>query len=117
MKMDSQEVGRRSTRKSRGTSAKQKNRSSSQQTSSRANSQRTRGQSGRARSSPGRGGSAKSTTNLEEIRRWAEERGGNAVSVKGTASRGPAGLLPIAFPDLSGAARLEASPRQEMSQK
>ncbi len=42
--------------------------------------------------------SSKSTTNHEEIKRWAEARGGRPTIVKGTESSGPsAGLLRIDF--------------------
>ncbi len=42
--------------------------------------------------------SSKSTTDHEEIKRWAEARGGRPAIVKGTEGRGPgAGLLRIDF--------------------
>ncbi|WP_434025662.1 hypothetical protein [[Pseudomonas] boreopolis] len=44
--------------------------------------------------------SSKQTTNHDEIRRWAEKRGGRPASVRGTADRGEhAGLLRIMFRD------------------
>jgi hypothetical protein len=55
---------------------------------------------------------------LNEIRQWAEARGGNPVSVKGTArGRNPAGLLRIDFPGYSGAGRFEAISWDEWYQK
>ncbi len=43
-------------------------------------------------------GSSKSTTDHEEIKRWAEARGGHPAIVKGTEGRGEgAGLLRIDF--------------------
>ncbi len=43
-------------------------------------------------------GSSKETTNHEEIKRWAEARGGHPAIVKGTESKGPsAGMLRIDF--------------------
>jgi hypothetical protein len=41
---------------------------------------------------------AKSTTDHETIRRWAEERGGHPVTVKGTGAGEDAGILRIDFP-------------------
>lgn len=41
---------------------------------------------------------AKTTTDHRTIRKWAEERGGHPATVKGTASKGEAGLLRIDFP-------------------
>lgn len=42
---------------------------------------------------------SKTTTDHDEIRRWAEERGGRPASVKGTESGGDeAGILRIDFP-------------------
>ncbi|HEY1141599.1 MAG TPA: hypothetical protein VGE88_15545 [Lysobacter sp.] len=44
--------------------------------------------------------SSKQTTNHDEIRRWAETRGGHPASVRGTEDRGEeAGLLRIKFRD------------------
>ena len=40
---------------------------------------------------------AKTTTDHQTIRQWAEARGGAPATVKGTASGEPAGLLRIAF--------------------
>jgi len=43
---------------------------------------------------------ATTTTDHDEIRRWAEERGGRPASVQGTADKGDhAGILRIAFRD------------------
>jgi hypothetical protein len=44
--------------------------------------------------------SSKQTTDHDEIRRWAEKRGGHPASVRGTEERGEeAGLLRIKFRD------------------
>jgi hypothetical protein len=52
--------------------------------------------------------SSKTTTDLREIKRWAEERGGKPVVVKGTEKDGKgAGVLRIDFPDYSGENSLE----------
>ncbi len=41
---------------------------------------------------------AKTTTDHDEIRRWAEARGGRPASVKGTGGDDDAGILRINFP-------------------
>lgn len=51
--------------------------------------------------------SSKSTTNHDEIRKWAEERGGKPTRVKGTGGEGDAGLIRIDFPGYSGENSLE----------
>jgi hypothetical protein len=43
--------------------------------------------------------SSKTTTNHDEIRRWAEERGGRPAHVKSTGSNGDPGILRIDFQD------------------
>ncbi len=45
--------------------------------------------------------SATTTTDHDEIRRWAEERGGSPAAVK-RRTRGDAGILRIDFPGFSG---------------
>jgi hypothetical protein len=47
------------------------------------------------------------TTNHDEIRRWAEERGGRPSRVKGTGRGEDPGILRIDFPGFSGADTLE----------
>jgi hypothetical protein len=42
---------------------------------------------------------SKTTTNHDEIRRWAEERGGVPASVRDTGGNGDAGVLRIEFRD------------------
>ena len=114
MKMDSLEAGRRNTR-GRGASAKRSkaannNRSSTAAQSSKRRSSAKSAASSRGKASRGRPrtqGAAKSTTDLDEIRRWTEERGGKPVTVVGTAARRKAGLLRIDFPGYSGAGRLQ----------
>jgi hypothetical protein len=52
--------------------------------------------------------SSHTTTDHEEIRRWAEERGGTPASVKGTAhGRDDEGVIRIDFPGYSGEGSLE----------
>jgi hypothetical protein len=80
--------------------------SSSKGSSSRGGSSSSR----RGSSSSGRGGStarsAASTTDHEEIRRWAEERNGKPACVKGTRG-GNSCLLRIDFPGGAGSESLE----------
>jgi hypothetical protein len=50
---------------------------------------------------------SKTTTDHEEIRKWAEERGGKPSHVKGTGGAQDAGILRIDFPGYSGEGKLE----------
>jgi len=50
---------------------------------------------------------SKTTKDHEEIRRWAEERGGKPAHVKSTGSGEDIGILRIDFPGYSGAGSLE----------
>jgi hypothetical protein len=47
------------------------------------------------------------TVDHDEIRGWAEERGGRPAAVKGTGKSGEAGIIRIDFPGYSGAGKLE----------
>ena len=47
------------------------------------------------------------TTNHDEIRRWAEERGGKPATVKGTGDAERPGILRIDFPGYAGDDELE----------
>jgi hypothetical protein len=51
-----------------------------------------------SRSSRSKAGSSKTTTDPNEIRNWAEERGGKPVSIEGTGRGKSAGVLRIDFP-------------------
>jgi hypothetical protein len=50
---------------------------------------------------------SKSTTNHDEIKKWAEARGGRPATVKNTAKGEEAGILRIDFPGYSGEGSLE----------
>lgn len=50
---------------------------------------------------------SKTTTDLKEIRQWAEERDGKPVKVKGTGNKNGGGVLRIDFPGYSGEDTLE----------
>jgi ferritin-like metal-binding protein YciE len=64
------------------------------------------GNQGNGRSN-GKSGSAQSTQDLEEIRAWAEARGGKPATVKSTAKGKDAGILRIDFPGYRGGDSLE----------
>lgn len=51
--------------------------------------------------------SSKVTTNHDEIRKWAEARGGKPATVKRTESNNEAGVLRIDFPGYGGSDSLE----------
>src|SRR5437588_11138546 len=52
-------------------------------------------------------GETRTTTNHNEIRKWAEARGGKPATVKRTESDGEAGVIRIDFPGYSGQDALE----------
>jgi ferritin-like metal-binding protein YciE len=60
----------------------------------------------RSRTSSG-GGSAQPLTDHEQIRQWAEERGGKPACVRGTGNRGDIGMLRLDFPGYSGQQSLQ----------
>ena len=51
----------------------------------------------------GSGHLSHTTTNHDEIRRWAEERSGKPACVRGTGGKGDVGMLRIEFPGAPGA--------------
>jgi ferritin-like metal-binding protein YciE len=53
------------------------------------------------------GGSAQPLTDHEEIRQWAEERGGTPACVRGTGDKGDIGMLRLDFPGYSGEQSLQ----------
>lgn len=50
---------------------------------------------------------AQATTDHDFIRRWAEERGGRPVCVRGTGGKSDTGMIRIDFPGFSGEDKLE----------
>jgi anaerobic selenocysteine-containing dehydrogenase len=50
---------------------------------------------------------AKTTTDHNQIRQWAEERGGKPTHVKGTGGENDPGILRIDFPGYTGEGKLE----------
>jgi hypothetical protein len=61
--------------------------------------------------------SAKPLIEDEEIRRWAEDRGGKPARVKGTGKEGDPGIIRIDFPGYSGEDSLEEISWDEWFQK
>ncbi len=53
------------------------------------------------------GGAAHPLTDHDEIRQWAEERGGTPACVRGTGNRGDIGVLRLDFPGYSGEETLQ----------
>ncbi len=62
-------------------------------------------------------GETNTTTNHEEIRRWAEAREGRPASVRGTGSGDDVGLLRIDFPGGAGEDKLEPISWEEFFEK
>lgn len=60
---------------------------------------------------------SKTTQDHEEIRRWAEERGGKPSHVKGTGGKHDPGILRIDFPGFSGEGKLEEISWDEFFEK
>jgi hypothetical protein len=60
---------------------------------------------------------SKTTKDHEEIRRWAEERGGKPSHVKSTGSKEDIGILRIDFPGFSGEGSLEPITWDEFFEK
>jgi hypothetical protein len=62
-------------------------------------------------------GESKTTTNHDEIRKWAESRGGKPATVTRTESGGEPGVLRIDFPGYSGKDSLEEISWEEFFNK
>ena len=60
---------------------------------------------------------SQTTTDHEQIRRWAEERGGKPAHVKGTGGGDDTGIIRIDFPGYSGAGKLEEISWDEFFEK
>jgi hypothetical protein len=61
--------------------------------------------------------SSKTTTNHDEIRKWAEARGGKPATVKSTQSKDEASVLRIDFPGYSGSDSLQEISWEEFFKK
>src|SRR5690349_10362464 len=60
---------------------------------------------------------SRTTRDHDEIRRWAEERGGKPAHVKSTGSAEDTGILRIDFPGYSGGGSLEPISWEEFFEK
>ena len=60
---------------------------------------------------------AKRTSDIDEIRRWAEERGGKPTAVKATMQKGDPGILRIDFPGYTGEDTLQEISWDEWGRK
>lgn len=95
----------RSSRASSSRAASSTSRSSnSRRGASSRSSNGTRSARGSQRNA---GGSAHPLTDHDEIRQWAEERGGTPACVRGTGNRGDIGMLRLDFPGFTGAQSLQ----------
>jgi ferritin-like metal-binding protein YciE len=125
-----EESGSRRGRSSNGGRSQSSGRQPSGRSSgSKAKSQSARlagapGTAGRAasRSKSGEGGGKSSggsitTTDHEEIQRWAEERGGKPACVRGTGRKGDTGMIRIDFPGYSGGDSLQEIEWDEFFEK
>jgi len=84
----------------------------------RASGNRASGSRGRTASkSSARSSGSKVTWDHDEIRRWAEARGGEPACVKGTGGAGDEGVLRIDFPGYSGNESLQHIEWDEWFQK
>ena len=84
-----------------GRGGRQASRKSGRKTSASGRSSRSSGRSSSSRAE------ARPLTDPEEIRQWAEERGGTPACVKGTGGRGDIGMIRIDFPGYSGKESLQ----------
>jgi ferritin-like metal-binding protein YciE len=91
--------GRRSSRQ--GASSGRASGSSTRSSGSSARSSRSSARSSNSRAE------ARPLIDHEEIRRWAEERGGRPACVKGTGGRGDIGMIRIDFPGYTGEESLQ----------
>jgi hypothetical protein len=57
------------------------------------------------------------TTNHDEIRRWAEERGATPSCVRGTGDKNDIGMIRLDFPGYSGEGKLEPISWEEWFEK
>jgi hypothetical protein len=83
-----------------------KTRSSSRSSRGRKTSSRLAAASSRRSTGSSRTASAKTTTDHDKIRQWAEQRGAKPTCVLGTGGGGDTGVLRLDFPGFSGAGSL-----------
>jgi ferritin-like metal-binding protein YciE len=103
---------------SRASGSRSSPRANSPGARSSAGGERSRGRGGVRSVSRSRGsGSARSTQDLDEIRKWVEARGGKPAKVCGTGNDKDPGLLRIDFPGYRGEDTLQEIPWDEWYRK
>jgi len=100
---------RKSMQQEQARGEKQQSRSQSQSKSGGRSQSKSSGQGGARKRGSQRngGGSAEPLTDHEQIRQWAEERGGTPSCVRGTGDKGDIGMLRLDFPGYSGEQSLQ----------
>ena len=63
--------------------------------------------SGRTASSRGASAGSRTSSDHDEIRRWAEERGAHPACVRGTGKKGGVGMIRLDFPGYTGEDKLQ----------
>jgi hypothetical protein len=101
---------------SRGTGAKKKVAAQGANASQRGG-QKPAGRRASATSGRSNNGSSRATTDHDEIRQWAEERGAHPACVRGTGSKGDIGMIRLDFPGYSGGESLEEISWDEFFEK
>lgn len=89
------------------TSTRKKSSASSRKPARRTTTARARATSGNGQRRTSGSGGAKVTTDHDEIQRWAEQRGAQPATVRGTETKKGAGILRISFPGRGGDQALE----------
>lgn len=107
----------------RGSAAKKKM-SASQRNGNRASAGKqasgrngASGRSGRSQQISGRSAGTKVSTDHEEIREWAEERGAHPACVRGTGGKGDTGMIRLDFPGYTGGDSLQEITWDDFFQK
>ena len=102
--------GSRSARRGSPAGSASRSRGGARQASRRTAAAASGRRSGNSRGSASRtrrGASAHPLTDHDEIRQWAEQRGGTPACVRGTGGRGDTGMIRLDFPGYSGADSLQ----------
>lgn len=99
-------IQRRPRRNSRA-AAGSRSRTARTRSESRAPARRSPAATDTGSRSQRRSGATRMTTDHDEIRRWAEERGATPACVQGTGGRGDTGMIRLDFPGYSGRESLQ----------
>lgn len=100
-------IQQRPRRNSRAAAKSSRGRTARTRSESRAPARRTRASAKAGSRSQRSSGGARMTTDHDEIRRWAEERGATPACVRGTGGRGDTGMIRLDFPGYSGRESLQ----------